>query len=91
MFAVFPFLMRFHRWFYWLKNEIIFYVLFDARPSILQNLVKKKFIRHIQSVVKDPDMASKLTPSYNIGCKRITPSDVYLQVRTRTYIHTTYV
>ena len=28
---------------------------------------------------KDPETARKLTPSYDMGCKRITPSDDYLQ------------
>ena len=36
---------------------------------------------HIKRVVKDPALAEKLTPNYDLGCKRITPSDTYLQVR----------
>ena len=35
---------------------------------------------HIKRVVKDPALAEKLTPNYDLGCKRITPSDTYLQV-----------
>ena len=35
---------------------------------------------HIKKVVKDPALAEKLTPNYDLGCKRITPSDTYLQV-----------
>jgi len=30
-------------------------------------------------VVKDQSLAQKLTPRYDMGCKRITPSDDYLQ------------
>ena len=30
-------------------------------------------------VVNDAELAKKLTPSYDMGCKRITPSDDYLQ------------
>ena len=32
------------------------------------------FRRHIKKVVKNPGTASKLTPTYGMGCKRITPS-----------------
>ena len=39
---------------------------------------------HIKRVVKDPALAEKLTPNYDLGCKRITPSDTYLQVRLHT-------
>ena len=40
---------------------------------------------HIKRVVKDPALAEKLTPNYDLGCKRITPSDTYLQVRLPHY------
>ena len=40
---------------------------------------------HIKRVVKDPALAEKLTPNYDLGCKRITPSDTYLQVRLSHY------
>ena len=40
---------------------------------------------HIKRVVKDPALAEKLTPNYDLGCKRITPSDTYLQVRLSRY------
>ena len=60
--------MRFHRWYYWIKNEIIFYIIFDARRTKLQEFVKKHvFCKHINSVVKDQALAKKLTPSYSIG------------------------
>ena len=42
-------------------------------------LVHRVVRAHIRKVVKDPETARKLTPSYDMGCKRITPSDHYLQ------------
>jgi len=33
--------------------------------------------RHLQRQVRDPELRAKLTPSYTIGCKRITMSDSY--------------
>ena len=43
---------------------------------------------HIKRVVKDQALAEKLTPNYDLGCKRITPSDTYLQVPT--YLQVTW-
>ncbi len=40
-----------------------------------QNLLKA----HHRKVVKDQDLAQKLTPDFEVGCKRITPSNQYLQ------------
>jgi cation diffusion facilitator CzcD-associated flavoprotein CzcO len=33
--------------------------------------------RHLRHQVRDPELRAKLTPSYTIGCKRITMSDSY--------------
>ena len=41
---------------------------------------------HIKRVVKDQVLAEKLTPDYDLGCKRITPSDTYLQVSQNNLI-----
>lgn len=42
-------------------------------------LIHKLVRAHIRKVVTNPDTANKLTPRYDMGCKRITPSDDYLQ------------
>ena len=34
-----------------------------------------------KQVKTKPDVQEKLIPTYEMGCKRITPSDVYLKVR----------
>ena len=47
--------------------------------QIMSPLVHRLVRSHIRKVVKDPETARKLTPSYDMGCKRITPSDHYLQ------------
>ena len=74
--------MRFHRWYYWIKNEIIFYIIFDARRTKLQEFVKKHvFCKHINSVVKDQELAKKLTPSYNIGTYMYTLKPRYNKPR----------
>ena len=41
----------------------------------------------MRSQVKDPEMAEKLLPKYELGCKRITPSDTYLKSFNRPNVH----
>ena len=45
------------------------------------------FTGHIKKTVKNPETAKKLTPTYDMGCKRITPSDTYLQVHAAIFSH----
>ena len=81
IFAAFPFLMRFHRFLYFWKNEIIFRLIFDTRYTFISDFVRTHlFEGFIRKTVQDPKTAEKLIPNYDIGCKRITPSDVYLKV-----------
>ena len=51
--------------------------------QIMSPLIHRLVRAHIRKVVKDPETARKLTPSYDMGCKRITPSDDYLQAFNR--------
>jgi cation diffusion facilitator CzcD-associated flavoprotein CzcO len=39
--------------------------------------------RHIASQVSDPELRAKLTPSYTLGCKRITLSNSYYRALTQ--------
>jgi cation diffusion facilitator CzcD-associated flavoprotein CzcO len=38
---------------------------------------------HLRNQVRDPELRAKLTPSYRMGCKRITASNDYLRALTR--------
>ena len=55
--------------------------MFDVRRHYLKEKVRQLFTGHINKTVKNPETAKKLTPTYDMGCKRITPSDTYLQVQ----------
>ena len=59
--------------------SLIYTFLFQIMSPLIHRLVRA----HIRKVVKDPETARKLTPSYDMGCKRITPSDDYLQAFNR--------
>ncbi len=43
----------------------------------LLKLMQRVAYRHLCAQVADPELRAKLTPSYTIGCKRITMSDTY--------------
>ena len=80
LFAVFPPVMVLFRWFIFLTNEIRLWVLFKESVFNKRETVTAILTKYIKSVVKDPELAAKLTPNYEPGCKRITPSDTYLKV-----------
>ena len=77
LFALLPAINTLHRWFIFWSNEIRFWLLF-VKDGVLYRLVSPIIHgivrRHIKSVVKDAQTAQLLTPNYDMGCKRITPS-----------------
>ncbi len=46
-------------------------------------IAQKMAKRHIYSVIKDPELARKLTPDYRFGCKRVLQSNTYYQAFNR--------
>lgn len=77
IFALLPFTNTLHRWFIFWRNEFRFWILFvkdGMMARLLSPLVHWMMRRHVRAVVKDPQTAQQLTPSYDMGCKRITPS-----------------
>ena len=53
--------------------------MFDRR---LLGLMQRAAERQLEEQVSDPELRAKLTPSYTLGCKRITMSDVYYPALT---------
>jgi cation diffusion facilitator CzcD-associated flavoprotein CzcO len=49
----------------------------------LSSALEKIARRHLHDQVHDPALRGKLTPSYTLGCKRITLSDVYYPALTQ--------
>jgi cation diffusion facilitator CzcD-associated flavoprotein CzcO len=41
----------------------------------LMRLRERMALRHMRSVIEDPELRRKVTPSYRMGCKRILPSN----------------
>eukprot|EP00092_Neocalanus_flemingeri_P002922 GFUD01003125.1.p1 GENE.GFUD01003125.1~~GFUD01003125.1.p1 ORF type:complete len:546 (-),score=125.57 GFUD01003125.1:62-1699(-) len=81
MFKHFPPIMVLLRTIYFLRGEFFFHAIIATDRfynKFLSKIGHREISRQIKKVVKDPVIAAKLTPSYEMGCKRITPSDNYL-------------
>jgi cation diffusion facilitator CzcD-associated flavoprotein CzcO len=57
---------------YWLRELMVFG--FVRNPEILKK-GEAVWKRHMERAVRDPVMRQKLTPSYDLGCKRVLPSN----------------
>jgi len=90
MFAMIPITNTIHRWFYFWRNEYLFRIIFSRSNWLTKKMsvgVHKLIRKHVRKTVKNPDLAKKLIPSYDMGCKRITPSDTYLSAYNKENVH----
>ncbi len=75
LFSVFPFLQKTVR-------EILYWAV-ELRGSLFvgnkmaHTYLKKRCLKKLEKEVKDPEMRKKLTPNYELGCKRVLTSDNY--------------
>ncbi|WGY00402.1 NAD(P)/FAD-dependent oxidoreductase [Nocardioides sp. QY071] len=47
---------------------------------------KRAALEHLQHQVADPDLRRRLTPDYELGCKRVLVSNVYYPALTREHV-----
>ena len=80
LFARVPFLRKLHRIRLYWTNESRVWPLFALRFAQSIQKLARLFIR---KQVKDPALASKLTPDYTLGCKRILISNKWLPMFNR--------
>ena len=57
--------------------------LLSFRKGPINRVAKQIARRHLERAVSDPALRAKLTPSYDLGCKRILLSDDYLPALAR--------
>jgi cation diffusion facilitator CzcD-associated flavoprotein CzcO len=57
---------------YWLREILV--LGFTKYPRILKR-IEVVWRRHLESAIGDPVMRAQLTPSYDLGCKRVVPSN----------------
>ncbi len=70
----------------------VIYALMESRatgfvvsPKIM-TIAKQMGILHINKYIKDPALRKKMTPTYEMGCKRILMSNDYYQAVARDYV-----
>ncbi|MGH7896341.1 MAG: flavin-containing monooxygenase, partial [Candidatus Binatia bacterium] len=73
---------------HWLHRALIYWTYelralgFVVDPRIMR-FAEKLAKRYVRSIVEDPALRAKLTPSYTMGCKRILISNDYYQAVAR--------
>jgi cation diffusion facilitator CzcD-associated flavoprotein CzcO len=73
LYKLFPPAQRLNRAGVYAMREVA--VLGMVKNPKLLKLMERVARRHIKSQVKDPELREKVTPDYDIGCKRILPSN----------------
>jgi cation diffusion facilitator CzcD-associated flavoprotein CzcO len=69
----FPAVQRLVRWgIYWGRE--LYVIGFAVKPSVM-SVPRRLALRHLERQVPDPELRARLTPSYEIGCKRILISN----------------
>lgn len=77
LFKRFPLLQTLSRWRIWLKNEMQFFGFRYAKWAM--GLMRMNWQKQMHKIVQDPELRAKLTPDYQLGCKRILLANNYYQ------------
>ena len=80
LYRAFPALQRLARARIYLEFEWM--ILAFQNPSLMR-VAERRARKHLRAQVADPELRTKLTPSYRLGCKRILLSDDYLPSLTQ--------
>ncbi len=83
LFRKLPFVQRLFRWRQYCFNDFLFHPNFLNRPSLFKAYVHGMVHRHLRRQLHDPVLTEKLTPLYEIGCKRLLLSDDFLPAMQR--------
>ena len=78
LFRKLPFVQRLVRWRQYCFQDFFFHANFLQRPGLAKKIVHHMVKKHMRGQVRDPDLLEKLTPDYDIGCKRLLLSDDFL-------------
>ena len=74
---------RLFRWRQYCFNDFLFHSNFLVKSSLAKKYVHHLVRKHLRRQVQDPDLIDKLTPDYEIGCKRLLLSDNFLPALQR--------
>jgi cation diffusion facilitator CzcD-associated flavoprotein CzcO len=65
---------------YWSRELLV--LGFVKYPGLLKQ-AERQARRHLHDQVPDPDLRARLTPHYDLGCKRVVPSNDYYPALTQ--------
>jgi cation diffusion facilitator CzcD-associated flavoprotein CzcO len=65
---------------YWLREILV--LGFAKYPKLLKR-IEVVWRKHMESAISDPVMRAQLTPTYDLGCKRILPSNDFYPALAR--------
>jgi cation diffusion facilitator CzcD-associated flavoprotein CzcO len=68
---------------YWMREFLA--LGFVKNPKILKR-AEMAWRKHMESAITDPAMRAQLTPAYNLGCKRVLPSNEYYPAIARSNV-----
>ena len=78
LFNAFPLLMKLHRWYIFIRQEIGFFAIF-GKGSRMSERVRGQVTHYMKSMIEKPELKKKLIPNFDMGCKRITVSNDYVK------------
>ena len=85
LYRMFPATQKFMReGFYWINEFLGKAFVGNDRIYKISKFVS---LQKLKSEVKDPETRRKLTPQYNLGCKRVLVSDDYYPTFNRSNVH----
>jgi len=84
-FNMVPLAAKFYRWYLFWTAEMVLKSLFSVGKA--NTNLREGMKMHIKNIVKDPDLAVKLTPDYEIGCKRPAFTDDYIPTFNKEFVH----
>lgn len=88
LFRVFPPIQRLVRGLTYWQRELVVVPAFTKYDG-LRTLLERGATRHLEAQVPDPDLRAKLTPDYQLGCKRLLPSNDFYPALTQPNVELT--
>ena len=81
LFNAFPLLMKLHRWYIFVRQELGYFWVF-AKGTARGKVIRRQVIHYMRSQLakdKNPELLEKLIPNFDLGCKRLTVSNDYVK------------
>lgn len=84
LFKRFPAWQRLYRWFIMKRLDVLLFPLVHNPKR--RDMLSRRIGAYLAKAVKDPDLRRKLSPEYELGCKRILVSDDFYAALKRSNV-----